>query len=121
MDVMLRLEGLDLHSVLSSYSVVKEVKYQSVITTLDDVEHPFPAADRDIIEFALFPLNDQKCIDLYNVLGKRIFQATYTDPHSGAEKTRTVRVDSNINLAFGLRSIDGNRYYKGDTIRLRQN
>ena len=63
MDVTLIVNGLDLSSKLSTYSVTEEVTYRKVITTLDDVEHPYPGAKRTTIIFSLFPLTDDEIQD----------------------------------------------------------
>lgn len=120
MDITLVIDNdLDLSSRLSTFSCRDEISYRKVITTLDDVEHPYPARTRKVISFALFPLTDAENAALWTKLKKLVFSAKFTDPDSGEDITKQMRVVSNVQSAFALRSIDGNRYYKGGTIELR--
>ena len=120
MDVTLIVNGLDLSSKLSTYSVTEEVTYRKVITTLDDVEHPYPGAKRTTIIFSLFPLTDEESTSLYSAISALMFDATYTNQHKGVEETRRVRLMTNLESAFALKSMDGKRRYKGGEIQLRR-
>ena len=119
MDVTLIVNGLDLSTKLSTYSVTEEVTYRNVITTLDDVEHPYPGAKKTIITFSLFPMTDDESSSLYNALGDLVFNATYTNQHKGLDETKRVRLVTNLESAFALKSVDGKRRYKGGEIQLR--
>lgn len=120
MDVTFKIGTLDLHSVLSTYNVRREVSYQDMITTLDNVEHVFPNPPRTIIEFDLFPLTDLTATELYDNLSALIVSVTFSDPYSNAVISgKTMYVNSDFEAVFGLKSIDGNRYYKGGAIELR--
>lgn len=118
MDVTFTLNGRDLAPRLSTYDVRKEISYSKVVTTMDGTEHA-AAKDRDVITFRLWPFSDETGAADYAVLASGSISATYTDPHTGETRTREVRLASDIDAAFGLRSIDGNRYYKGGDIVLR--
>ena len=120
MDVTLIVNGLDLSSKLSTYSVTEEVTYRKVITTLDDVEHPYPGAKRTTITFSLFPMTDEESTELYNKLGALVFDATYTNQYKGVDETNRVRLITNVESSFALKSIDGKRRYKGGEIKLRR-
>ena len=120
MDVTLIVNGLDLSSKLSTYSVTEEVTYRKVITTLDDVEHPYPGAKRTTITFSLFPLTDDESAALYSTLSSLMFDATYTNQHKGLDETKRVRLMTNLESAFALKSVDGKRRYKGGTIQIRR-
>ena len=120
MDVTLIVNGLDLSSKLSTYSVTEEVTYRKVITTLDDVEHPYPGAKRTTITFSLFPMTDEESTELYNKLGALVFDATYTNQYKSVDETNRVRLITNIESSFALKSIDGKRRYKGGEIQLRR-
>ena len=120
MDVTLIVNGLDLSSKLSTYSVEEEVTYRKVITTLDDVEHPYPGAKRTTITFSLFPLTDDESAALYSALSALVFDATYTNQYKGVDETKRVRLMTNLESSFALKSIDGKRRYKGGTIQLRR-
>ena len=120
MDVTLIVNGLDLSSKLSTYSVTEEVTYRKVITTLDDVEHPYPGAKRTTITFSLFPMTDEESTELYNKLGALVFEATYTNQYKSVDETNRVRLITNLQSSFALKSIDGKRRYKGGEIQLRR-
>ena len=120
MDVTLIVNGLNLSSKLSTYSVTEEVTYRKVITTLDDVEHPYPGAKRTTITFSLFPLTDEESTELYNKLGALVFDATYTNQYKSVDETNRVRLITNLESSFALKSIDGKRRYKGGEIQLRR-
>lgn len=119
MDVTFKIGTLDLHSILSTYNVRYETTYQKVITTLNGVEHSFPAPFRPILTFSLFPLTDLQNKSVYDALSGHIEPVTFTDTHAGQDRTLTMRLTSDLEAAFGLKSIDGNRYYKGGKIELR--
>lgn len=119
MEVMLNIDGLDLSQKLSTYSVSQEVSYRKVVTTLDDVEHPYPGAVKSVVTFSLFPLTDAESTELYSKLSGLVFTATFSNPHNGADETKRVRVASNVNSKFLLLSVDGKRRYRGGEIQLR--
>lgn len=118
-DVTLIVNGLDLHESLSTYKASIEISYHDVITTLDEVEHAYPGKNRDIVDFSLLPLTDRTASQLYDALSDLIIPVTFTSPHYISEVSKTMRVVSDLEATFGLRSGDGNRYYKGGTISLR--
>lgn len=117
MDVILTIDGLSLNDRLSTYSLIHEVSYKRVIETLDGVEHPYKGKIRPTINFTLLPSTENEDQELYDVISKMIFNVTYMD--KGNEKTRKMRVTSNLEEAFLLMSVDGKRRYKGGNIQLR--
>ena len=120
MEVALEINGLDLHKILSTYSVQTEISYRRVVTTLDGVEHPYPGVKKTILNFSLFPMTDAEGAALYNALSGLIVTVRFTNPYSGAEETRRMRVTSNLEASFALLSVDGKRRYKGGTVQLRE-
>ena len=120
MDVTLIVNGLNLSSKLSTYSVTEEVTYRKVITTLDDVEHPYPGAKRTTITFSLFPLTDDESAELYGALSALVFDATYTNQYKSVDETQRFRLITNLESSFALKSVDGKRRYKGGEIQLRR-
>lgn len=120
MDITLIVNGLDLNEKLSTYSVTEEVTYRKIITTLDDVEHPYPGATRTTIAFSLLPLTGEESAALYSALSALMFDATYTNQHKGVDETKRVRLMTNIESIFALKSVDGKRRYKGGEIQLRR-
>lgn len=119
MDISLIVNGLDLSKKLSTYSVSQEVSYRKVITTLDDVEHPYPGLIRPIVNFSLLPLTDGESADLYHALSPLLFTVKFWNPHINAEMTRQMRLVSNMETVFLLKSVDGKRRYRGGEIQLR--
>lgn len=119
MDVTLRLESLAINAKLSSYKVQKEVTYREVITTLDDIEHPYPPVKRTLLDFSLQPMTDAESAEIYSALSAQALSVTYTDPYSGTDRTQTMRVVSSLEAVFALKSVDGNCRYKGGTIQMR--
>lgn len=119
MDVTLVIDGLDLSRKLSTYLVTQEVSYRKVVTTLDDVEHPYPGAVKSVVTFSMLPLTDSESADLYSKLSSLIVNATFTNQHNGMDETKRVRVVSDIESKFLLLSVDGKRRYLGGEIQLR--
>lgn len=117
MDITLQLNGKSLSDRVLTYSVMREVTYQNVITTLDGTEHPYSGALRPILSFTLLPGTDDEDAALYEVLRNLILDVTYTE--DGVDVTRRMRVVSNLESVFLLKSVDGKRRYKSGTIQLR--
>lgn len=120
MELTFTVNGLDLHKKLSTYVVTKAIEYPEVVTTLDNVEHPYFGKRRTIITFSLFPMTDLESSSLYDALADMVFNVTYQNPHTNAVETKRVRIVSDLESSFGLLSIDGKRRYKGGEIQLRE-
>lgn len=120
MDIMLKLGTLDVHEKVSTYNVRREVSYSKVITTMDDTEHAARSKDRYIVETSFFPMTETESSEYYNSLMGDTMSVTFTDPYSGADTVKTMRVTSDLEAAFALVSVDGNRRYKGGAIQLRE-
>ena len=118
-DITLQFDGYDLSGKLSTYSVSHEVETVETVTTLDGTEH-VATRIRPTIRFTLIPLNDADAAEVYNALKVISAEAFYTDPNIGADRYGTMRITSNLEAVFGIKSVDGNRYYKGGTITMRQ-
>ena len=119
-DVTFELNGVDWSEKLSTYDVKYQPEEVKNIRTMDWAEHTF-VAKRPHITFSLMPLTDEECVSLYSILAAQTIPVTFTDPNQSTEPTMVMRLYSNIDHAFGIRSIDGNRYYKGTKITLRSN
>ena len=119
MEVTLKIGSLDVSARLSQYKVTHEVSYQKVITTLDNVEHPFALPDRAVVEFSLFPLTEEESGALYAALAPKVVTATFSDPCTGEESVKRMRLTTSMESAFALMSVDGKRRYKGGSIQLR--
>lgn len=120
MDITLKVNGLDLSGKLSTYSTAKKVSYSEIVTGLDNTEYPFPGVTKTEITFSLFPMTDEESAELYSAICGLVFQATYTDQMGGGDVAKRVRVASDLESAFLLKSIDGKRRYKGGSIVLRE-
>lgn len=118
MDITLTLNGRDFSGRVSTYEVKKIVETVASVTTLDGTEHVIQRT-RDQITFSLIPYSDAVATADYNALKTLQFSASYTDPNSSSAASKTLRVASDLESAFGLRSVDGNRYYRGGKIVLR--
>nr|DAI09940.1 MAG TPA: hypothetical protein [Caudoviricetes sp.] len=121
MNVTFKIGTLDLSSKLSTYKVTWEVSYQKIITTLDNVEHPFSASKRAIVDFSLLPLDDDLASSVYDALAEQTQTVTFTDPYTASALVRTMRLTSNLEASFGLKSVNGKRYYKGGELQMRAN
>ena len=121
MDVTLEINGRDFSSRLSTYRVEQEVTYSDVLTTLDGTEHYGKPYKRDLVYFSLFPFDDDTANQDYLVLAASSLSVNYTNPQAeNAEKLyRDMKLYSNLSNVFGLRSVNGKRYYKGGEIALR--
>ncbi len=118
-DVTFTFNSFDLAPYLSTYKVSHAVEQAGKITTLDGTEH-VALRRRPTIQFSLIPLTDAQATSIYTALAVGIASTTYTDPNRSGNSTGEMYVASNIEEQFGLTSVDGNRYYKGGTITLRQ-
>lgn len=120
MDISLKFGTLDVHNRVSTYSVQKEITYPKVITTMDGTEHAARSKDRYVVSVSLFPMTESETKAVYQALSGSVVSVTFTDPYMASDIIRPMRVTSNLDSAFALKSIDGNRRYKGGTIQLRE-
>lgn len=118
-DVTLTFNSFDFSPLLSTFQVSHKVEVAESVTTMDGEEH-VATRRRAVIEFALLPMSEETIEDVYDALSVINGEATYTDPLTGDVRTVPVRVASDINSVFALKSVNGKRYYKGDAISLRQ-
>ena len=121
MDVTLKINGRDFSTRLSTYRVEQEITYPDMLTTMDGTEHYGKPYMRDVIYFSLFPFDDDTANQDYAVLSNSSLSVNYTNPQSDdAEKLyKDMKLYSNLSAVFGLRSVNGKRYYKGGEIALR--
>lgn len=121
MDVTLEINGRDFSSRLSTYRVEQEITYPDMLTTMDGTEHYGKPYRRDVIYFSLFPFDDDTANQDYACLADSSLSVNYTNPQSdNAEKMyKDMKLYSNLSSVFGLRSVNGKRYYKGGEIALR--
>jgi len=120
MNVTLKLGELAVSERLSTYQTTKNITYREVITTLDDVEHPYPGAVKTVLSFSLLPMTDQESAAVYAALSPLLLPVTYTDSLTGGDVTKNMRVMSDLESVFLLTSVDGKRRYKGGAIQLRE-
>ena len=121
MDVTLVINGRDFSSRLSTYRVEQEVTYPDMLTTMDGTEHYGKPYRRDVIYFSLFPFDDDTANQDYAVLSDSSLSVNYTNPQAdNAEKLyKEMKLYSSLSAVFGLRSVNGKRYYNGGEIALR--
>lgn len=118
-DVTLTFNGVDFSDYLSTYTVTHEIETADSVVSLNGTEY-VATRRRPVVSFSFVPLSDAQAASIYTALSAVIASATYTDPSVNTDVTATMRVASNIDKVFCLKSEDGNRYYKGGTITLRQ-
>ena len=121
MDVTLEFNGRDFSYRLSTYRVEQEITYHDMLTTMDGTEHYGKPYRRDVIYFSLFPFDDDTANQDYVVLADSSLTVNYTNPQADNAKKlyKQMKLYSNLSAVFGLRSINGKRYYKGGEIALR--
>ena len=121
MDVTLEINGRDFSPRLSTYRVEHEITYPDMLTTMDGTEHYGKPYRRDVIYFSLFPFDDDTANQDYAVLSDSSLSVNYTNPQAdNAEKLyKEMKLYSSLSAVFGLRSVNGKRYYKGGEIALR--
>lgn len=121
MDVTLEINGRDFSSRLSTYRVEQEITYPDMLTTMDGTEHYGKPYKRDVIYFAILPFDDDTANQDYMVLADTSLTVNYTNPQAkDSEKLyKPMKLYSNLSAVFGLRSVNGKRYYKGGEIALR--
>ena len=61
-DLTLSIAGVDMSASVSTYKVTKEVTYKKIITTLDDVEHPYPGKLRDVLSVSFLPMTEAQAL-----------------------------------------------------------
>ena len=120
MDITLKIGTLDMHRKVSTYSVQREITYDKVVTTMDGVEHASRNKDRYIVSFSFFPMTEIEATEYCSALSESTVSVTFTDPYTGTDIVKTMRVTSNLDAAFALVSVDGKRRYKGGTIQMRE-
>lgn len=120
LDITLEFGGESWGELLSTYDVQEEISLARLITTLSRKEIQRGRKLRDVVSFRLVPLTQTQTAALYDALtdGETI-TVIYTNPHTDTDETAVFRLVSNLTSVFGIRSMDGNRYYKGGEITLR--
>lgn len=118
-DITLKFNSYDFSGLLSTYTVRHIVEKAASVTTMDGEEH-IASRIRPVVEFSLIPMADDVADDVYDALSVITAETEYSDPFTATDRLVVMRVDSDLDAAFALKSIDGKRYYKGGTIVLRQ-
>jgi hypothetical protein len=119
MDVTFKINGKAFNHKLSTYFTYKEVSAQYMLTALDDEEIPGPALLRDIIEVSFWPLTEQENIELFDEISGLVVEIEATNPDTGKIIEQKMRLTTNIEKTFLLKSVDGNRYYNGGILQFR--
>ena len=87
-DLTLSIAGVDFSASVSTYKVTKEVTYKKIITTLDDVEHPYPGKFRDVLTVSFMPMTEEEATALYDALNTFSVTVIYTDPSRNGVTSR---------------------------------
>ena len=118
-DITFTFNSYDLSGKLSTYNVFHEVEVADTMTALDGTEHVATRV-RPSITFTLLPMSSTDVAAVYAALKVITAEANYTDPNLGTTNLATMRVTTPLSAVFGLKSVDGNVYYKGGEITMRQ-
>ena len=118
-DVTFSINGVDLSGKLSTYSVKYEQEEYLNVTTMDGTEHVRYRL-RPTLTVSFIPMTDADAANLFSMLRQTTVLVSYTDPHQNDDREASMTATGDIEAVFGLRSVNGNRYYKGGSITLRQ-
>ena len=118
-DIVFRINNVDYSHLLSKFNVTIETEYPHTMTAIDGTEYGY-AMNRPTVTFSLIPLTDAQTAEFYANIASMNVICEYTDPYRNRTVSSTMRVMTSLESVFGLKSIDGNRYYKGTEITLRQ-
>lgn len=119
-DVTFTINSHNWSGKLSDYDVTNAVEVADMMTAIDGTEYAISRV-RPIIRASFMPLSDEESAALYEDLSDNLVDIVYSNPHTDEDdKFGEFRVASDISATFGLRSINGNRYYKGGTIVFRR-
>ena len=120
MDVTLTCNGQDFASGLLTYAVSYETGYGKTVTALDGTEYAGNLTSRPIVTFSMRPMTDAQTLACYNALtAASPISCAYTDPATNVTRTAFMRLATNPEFVFAVRSSDGARYYQGGEITLR--
>lgn len=118
-ETTLTFNGFNLAPWLSTLNVTHEVETAKTITTIDGEEYA-ATRRRAVVTFTLIPMTEAQTNAVYEALSAMEGLTVYRDPMTDTDRVVDMRVASDIGAAFAAKSCDGNRYYKGMTITLRQ-
>lgn len=118
--IALFINGVNYSNRLASYKVTRNITFRKVVPNLLGKERAYGKVEIINIAFKLITASDEQSAADYNNLKDGIFRVIYTDTATNASATTTMRLNSNINKVYGLRSYDGHIYYTGDEIVLRE-
>lgn len=113
------INGTDYSDYVEEFFPYVEITYGRVVVTLDDKEHTTQAKKRKCLSLKLFPFSAADVASLYSDLSAGIVAVQYSAPSVNSVVTLQMRVVSNFENDFALKSHDGNVYYKGGTIKFR--
>ena len=120
MDVTLICNGQDFSPVLSDYSVTYETDNGKTVKALDGTEYAGNLTSRPMVTFSMRPMSGAQAKTYYDALiSSSPASCTYTDNATNADRAAQMRLTTNLDFVFVLRSSDGGRYYSGGQITLR--
>ena len=67
------------------------------------------------------PLDDDLASSVYDALAEQTQIVTFTDPYNKTNLVRKMRLTSNLEATFIVKSVNGKRYYKGGELQMRPN
>jgi hypothetical protein len=121
-------QTIDLSAYVATMAPSWQRRAVRTITAIDGTEYAFPASRKHGLTVTMKPMTGAQIRDLYAFLANTSsyvwYQVTYKAPTStNADNTITVpkmRIANEFELAYLLKSVDGNRYYNGVTLELRE-
>ena len=118
-DILLNVNNVSFSNKLSTYQVTHEIEYPRILTALDGTEYGTHRR-RPVVLFSFIPLTEAETNTFYEALKQQNLTVQYTDTHLNRTAIASMRLTTNLDAVFGIKSITGDRYYKGGTITLRQ-
>lgn len=119
-DVTLTCNSTALASYLSTYKVRKEITWGKIIKTLGGKESAAGKKERLVVTFSFRPLSDSEASTVYAaIIGNAVGSWTFTNRYTGTTTTTTMRLASDLDEAFGIKS-GTTHYYKGGAITIRE-
>ena len=128
-DYTLTLNNGSTTLTLSSYVASLTPGYQrrnvKSFVTVDGKEYAGSAKRKHVLKVAFKPMTGAQLKSVYDWIDALSdvvwYTVTYRDPTNGGDTiTKTMRIANEWETKFLLKSVDGNRYYAGFTMELRE-
>ena len=118
--VTFKIENVDYSALAATLDYGQTPAKTKILTTLDGTDHQYIGKLKSIVTVSFIPLTTRQLSTLYELLNTYTVYVTYLNPYIGDVVTQYMRVDGDLEAAFGLLSVDGNGYHTGLSITFRQ-